>query len=81
MSYFDNCLSKELYKHLLTEELLESWGFDIDQVKACGSKFSAKLTKRIYLHWNITDLDATIHQEVVAELSASGLGSRAPEDK
>ena len=62
VSYFD-CSYDFLWKNLITDDLLMRWGFDLDNVRKCR-QLGPDLTKRIYIHFAITDLDADLSAEV-----------------
>jgi len=55
--------TKTLWATILTEPLLDSWGFDQDEVKRLRN-FPPLLSRRIYEHYFITDLDADFSSEI-----------------
>lgn len=60
--YFD-CTYDFLWSRIITDELLLSWGFDLDEIRRV-QQFDHRLTFRIYIHFKITDLDADLSAEV-----------------
>lgn len=70
--------TRYLWHTLLTDELFADWGYDREEF-VTSKRFPPGLTKCIYNHFNITDLDETLSQELKA-LDEPGTGHRAPED-
>jgi hypothetical protein len=66
---------KVLWSRILTDDLLEGWGFPYSGLKRSRS-LPPGLTTRIYRHFNITDLDA---DNLLPKEETTG-GHRAPED-
>ena len=61
-NYFDVSYD-ELWRKILTVDLLEKWGFEVDEIKKLRL-LPPKLTKSIYLHYEIKDLNMTMHEEL-----------------
>lgn len=69
--------TKSLWATILPEPLLYSWGYDQDDVKRLRN-FPPNLSRRIYEHYKITDLDADFSAEIrsaLAQKSASPASS------
>lgn len=65
-TYF-GCDYNFLWSRLLPEELLRSWGYDLDEVKRYR-RFDTDLTDRIYFHHQITDLNSDYSAEMAARI-------------
>jgi hypothetical protein len=63
--------TKTLWATILTEELLDSWGLDQQEIKP-KRVFGPSLSRRIYEHYHITDLDADFSEEVRSSLREKG---------
>ncbi|MEM6397774.1 MAG: hypothetical protein AAF741_15605 [Bacteroidota bacterium] len=61
---------KYLWSSLITDDLIEEWGGDIDQIKK-QKRLTPQITRRIYLHFGITDLKADYSSEIAAELEVN----------
>lgn len=64
--------TKVLWSSVLTDELLESWGYDWDEIKALRI-YDPLLTRRICLHYRITDLNADFSQEIKEALRSQAV--------
>lgn len=67
-TYF-SCTPDYLWRNILKEELLSSWGYNIDEIKSFR-QLPYRLTLRIYVHFEITDLTedfVTRVQAMIAE--------------
>lgn len=71
LTQYFGCSFEYLWKEIITDELLESWGYDYDKVKP-RKLLGPDLTFKIYLHFRITDLDRSMSEEVIEALVASG---------
>lgn len=60
--------TKTLWATILTEELLEEWGYDQADIKPLRV-YPPNLSRRIYEHYQITDLDADFSEEIRASLA------------
>lgn len=60
--YF-GCSYDFMWANLLTDELLMSWNINLEEVKR-RRLLGPDLTRRIYVHFKITDLDANFSEEV-----------------
>lgn len=60
--YF-NCTYDFLWSNIITDDLLLSWNVKLDDIRQCR-QFGPDLTRRIYIHFKITDLDADLSAEV-----------------
>lgn len=63
--------TKTLWATILTDELLDSWGLDQQEVKP-KRVFGPSLSRRIYEHYHITDLDADFSEEIRSSLREKG---------
>ncbi len=60
--YFDVSY-KYLWSELLTDELFDEWGYDRDDWKR-AKRFPPNVTLLIYSHFNISNLDTTLADEL-----------------
>lgn len=74
IAYF-GCDYKFLWSRLIPDELLHQWGYDSDQVKKCR-RLDTDLTRLIYLHHRITDLNSDYSEEIAALLEENTIRSR-----
>lgn len=74
ITYF-NCNYRYLWRRIITVELLEEWGIDIPALKRART-LDPFLTKRLYEHFKITDLDKRPQDEIEAVTE----GEQAPTD-
>lgn len=65
--YF-GCTYKYLWSSLITEDLLEEWGIDLDKFKRIR-RIDPETTRKIYHHFRITDLDADYSEEINKSIS------------
>jgi hypothetical protein len=65
--YF-GCSYRHLWRFIITEDLFLSWGYDPDKLKR-RRIFSPELTRLIYTHFQITDLDASLSKEITRKIS------------
>ena len=63
-----DCNYEFLWREILTEDLLTEWGYGLDYVKQ-RKRFGPLLTRQIYLHFRITDLNRSLAEEITAELA------------
>jgi hypothetical protein len=63
--------TKTLWATILTEELLDSWELDQHDIKPLRV-FGPRLSRRIYEHYQITDLDADFSEEIRSSLREKG---------
>lgn len=69
-TYFE-CSYEYLWKEIITDELLEGWNYSYEEhVRPC-KKLHPILTKKIYLHFGIRDLDMSLADEIALELGES----------
>ncbi|MTB53902.1 hypothetical protein [Lewinella sp. W8] len=64
--YF-GCSYRHLWRFIITEDLFLSWGYDPDKLKR-RRIFSPELTKLIYTHFQIRDLDADLSEEITGAM-------------
>lgn len=67
---------KILWSRILTDDLLEGWGFTYKALKSVRT-LPPNLTARIYEHFGIDDLDAGNDQQVRGD-TPEPTGNRAP---
>lgn len=72
ITYFD-CSYRYLWKRIITPDLLEGWGVDVPALKK-ARRLDPFLTKKLYEHFNIKDLDDTLKDELEAQTD----GEKAP---
>jgi len=61
-----------MWANVLTDELLDSWGYDLADVKR-KHRLPFFLTRRIYLHFGITDLHEDYSLRISKELEKVGI--------
>lgn len=73
--YLPRCVSKKelaiyfgvshkwLWANLITEDLINDWGFEIEEVKP-RRIFPPDLTLKIYRHFDILDLNLSLYEEL-----------------
>jgi hypothetical protein len=60
---FFECNYRYLWRRILTDDLLETWGYTYADIKNT-KKLPPDLTRSIYDHYGITDLDAKLSDEI-----------------
>ena len=63
--------TKTLWATILTDELLDFWGLDQQEAKPLRV-FGPPLSRRIYEHYQITDLDSDFSEEIRSSLREKG---------
>lgn len=61
-TYF-GCNYKLLWRNVITKQLLEGWGIDLEEFKQWHI-LPPDVTLKIYIHFGITDLDANLSKQV-----------------
>lgn len=77
-TYFDECTSRYLWRNILTDDVFEEGGFkkaDYAKVK----RFPPDVTKHLYRHFDIDDLNARLSDEL-RDGDEAPKGHRAPSD-
>lgn len=69
-TYFD-CSYDYLWKTIITDDLLEEWGFSYETHVKPLRTLPPLLTRQIYLYYRITDLDKPFFLEIQEELSCT----------
>lgn len=67
--YF-GCSYAYLWEVIITDDLLYRWGYNQDQIKPLR-RLPPDLTRLIYVHFKITDLNADFVAEIVQEIAIS----------
>lgn len=60
---------KEMWNKIITEDLLNEWGYEIDDIKPMRL-LTPEITKKIYIHFEIKDLNMDMYQELYAQARA-----------
>lgn len=81
VNYF-GCSYAYLWANVITEDLLEEWGCvdeDLDRFKS-AKVIGPKLTRKIYVHFRITDLHSDYSQEISSEIHKLTQAGQASSD-
>lgn len=63
--------TRQLRNRVVTRDLIEEWGFDYESFKRDKS-FPVEVTKKIYQHFKIRDLNMTLSEELYPDSDEAG---------
>lgn len=68
---FFECNYRYLWRRILPDELLEGWGYSYARIKSTRT-LPPDLTRAIYAHYGITDLDGKLSEEIQEKVEQAG---------